>query len=147
MNIPLILLLVINYWSSIHCTYFYCSYTKNKIKYLGTSSKTLIEGDVGLTSTKDLLDILARQNITYPLNSQPKFHNIQRLVPAQDGPFFYTRSHFSALQNCAVLFSTNFYIIFILKKCITQLSHWIVSCANFFSKIFYSYILTSRTVL
>ena len=31
-----------------------------------------------------------------------------RLVPAQDVHFFYTRSHFSALQNCAVLFSTNF---------------------------------------
>ena len=45
------------------------------------------------------------------------------LVPAQDVHFFYTRSHLSALQNCAVLFSTNFYIIFILKKCITQFSH------------------------
>ena len=30
------------------------------------------------------------------------------LVPAQDIHFFYTRSHLSALQNCAVLFSTNF---------------------------------------
>ena len=30
---------------------------------------------------------------------------IQRLVTAQDGPFFYTRFHFSALQNCALLFS------------------------------------------
>ena len=39
-----------------------------------------------------------------------------RLVPAQDGPFFYTRSHLSALQNCALLFSTNFQIIFIFKK-------------------------------
>ena len=34
--------------------------------------------------------------------------DISRLVPAQDGPFFYTRSHLSALQNCALLFSTNF---------------------------------------
>ena len=41
------------------------------------------------------------------------------LVPTQDGPFFYTRSHLSALQNCAVLFSTNFQIIFIIKKCTT----------------------------
>ena len=31
-----------------------------------------------------------------------------RLVPAQDVHFFCTRSHLSALQNCAVLFSTNF---------------------------------------
>ena len=41
------------------------------------------------------------------------------LVPAQDVHFFYTRSHFSALQNCALLFSTNFQFIFIFKKCIT----------------------------
>ena len=39
-----------------------------------------------------------------------------RLVPAQDGPFFYTRSHLSALQNCALLFSTNFQFIFIFKN-------------------------------
>ena len=62
------------------------------------------------------------------------------LVPAQDGPFFYTRSHLSALQNCAVLFSTKFHIIFILKECITQFSYWIVSCAIFFN------ILISMTV-
>ena len=31
-----------------------------------------------------------------------------RLVPSQDGLFFYTRSHLSALQNCALLLSTNF---------------------------------------
>ena len=46
-----------------------------------------------------------------------------RLVPAQDVHYFYMRSHFSALQNCAVLFSNNFQIIFLLKKCITQFSH------------------------
>ena len=45
------------------------------------------------------------------------------LVPAQDGPFFYTRFHLSALPNCAVLFPTNFQIIFIFKKCTTQFSH------------------------
>ena len=44
------------------------------------------------------------------------FHKSLWLVPAQDGPFFYTRSHLSALQNCAVLFSTNFQIIFLLEK-------------------------------
>ena len=32
----------------------------------------------------------------------------QRLVPAQDRPFFYTRSHLSALQKYALLFSINF---------------------------------------
>ena len=49
-----------------------------------------------------------------------------RLVPAQDVPFFYTRSHLSALQNCALLLSTNFQFIFIFKKCTTQFSHWIM---------------------
>ena len=29
--------------------------------------------------------------------------------------FLYTRSHFSALQNCALIFSTNFQFIFIFK--------------------------------
>ena len=58
-----------------------------------------------------------------------------RLVPPQDGPFFYTRSHLSALQNCALLFSTNFQFIFIFKKCITQFSHWIVSCTIFSKNI------------
>ena len=38
------------------------------------------------------------------------------LVPYQDRPFFYTRSHLSALQNCALLFSTNFQFIFIFKN-------------------------------
>ena len=33
--------------------------------------------------------------------------HINRLVPARDVYFFYTRSHFSALQNCALIFSTN----------------------------------------
>ena len=70
MNVPLIVLLVINYWYSIHFTYLYLSYTKNIMKYLGTSSKTFIEGAVSLTSTKDLQDILVRENITYPLNSK-----------------------------------------------------------------------------
>ena len=79
MNIPLIVLLVIIGWYPIHFTYFYGSYTKNRIKYLGTSSKRLIEGPIGLTSTKDLLDLLVRQNITHPLNYQTKFHKIQRM--------------------------------------------------------------------
>ena len=57
-----------------------------------------------------------------------------RLVPSQDGHFFYTRSHLSALQNCALLLSTKFQFIFIFKKCITQFSHWIVSCTVFFQK-------------
>ena len=46
----------------------------------------------------------------------------QWLVPAQDVHFFYTRSHLSALQNCALIFPTNFQFIFTLKKCTTQFS-------------------------
>ena len=57
------------------------------------------------------------------------------LVPAQDVQFFYTRSHLSALQNWALLFSINFQFIFIFKTCITQFSHWIVSCSIFFKNI------------
>ena len=39
----------------------------------------------------------------------------QRLVPAQDVHFFYTRSHLSAFQNCALPLSTNAQFIFIFK--------------------------------
>ena len=46
-----------------------------------------------------------------------------RLVPAQDVHFFYTRSHLSALQKCALLFSTNFQFNFIFKECTTKFSH------------------------
>ena len=38
-----------------------------------------------------------------------------RLVPAKEVHFFYTRSHLSALQNCAWFFSTNFQFIFTFK--------------------------------
>ena len=39
-----------------------------------------------------------------------------RLDPDQDVHSFYMRSHFSALQNCALLFPTNFQFIFIFKN-------------------------------
>ena len=42
------------------------------------------------------------------LDSRKKEAVHKRLVPAQDVHFFYTRSHLSALQICAVLFLTNF---------------------------------------
>ena len=53
------------------------------MKYLGTSSKNLIvrgcQFDLNcLQDGKDLQDILVRENIIYPLHSQPKVHNIQR---------------------------------------------------------------------
>ena len=64
MNIPLIVLLVINYWYLIHFTYLLWSYTKNRMEYLGTSSRSLIEGAVILTSKKDLQDIIVRENLS-----------------------------------------------------------------------------------
>ena len=38
------------------------------------------------------------------------------IFTAQDVHFFYTRSHLSALQNCALILSTNFQFIFTFKK-------------------------------
>ena len=90
MNIPLIVLLVINYWYSINFTCFCCSYKKNRMKYLVTSSKILIEGAVSLTSKKYLQYIIVRQNVTYPLNSQHKFHNIQMDAGCLDGSIITT---------------------------------------------------------
>ena len=68
------------------------------------------------------------------------------LFPAQDVHFFYRRSHLSALQKYALLFSTNFQFIFIFKNALHNL---VIELCNalLFSKIIYSYILTSRTVL
>ena len=58
-----------------------------------------------------------------------------RLVPAQDGPFFYTRSHLSALQNCALLYSTNFQFIFIFKNALHNLVIELCSAPFFFKNI------------
>ena len=41
-------------------------------------------------------------------DNQQRSYDSYGLVPDQDGPFFYTRSHLSALQNCALFFSINF---------------------------------------
>ena len=46
----------------------------------------------------------------------PTFENNIRLVPDQDGPFFYTRSHFGALQNCALHFSKSTFSLFSYLK-------------------------------
>ena len=35
--------------------------------------------------------------------------------PAQNVPFFYTPSHFSELQSCKLIISTEIYFIFIVK--------------------------------
>ena len=78
--------------------------------------------------------------ITLPLDCNTMWPKSNRLFPSQDVYFFYTHSHLSALQNCALLFSTNFLFIFIFKECITQFSHWIVSCTIFFKNILQLFI-------
>ena len=40
---------------------------------------------------------------------------VKRLGPSQDVTFLYTGSHLSELQSCALIFSTNFYFIFVFK--------------------------------
>ena len=47
--------------------------------------------------------------------------NAFRLAPAQEVHFFYTRFHLSVLQNCALIFSTNFHLIFTFKNALQNL--------------------------
>ena len=69
-----------------------------------------------------------------------------RLVPAQDVHFFYTRSHLSALKTVRYFYQPIFSSFSYLKNALHNLVIELCS-ALFFSKIIYSYILTSRTVL
>ena len=55
-------------------------------------------------------------------------------VPAQDGRNFYTRSHLSALHNCALLFSTNYQCIFIFKNSYHNLVIALCRAPVFFQK-------------
>ena len=66
--------------------------------------------------------------------------NVYRLFPAQDGPFFYMCYHLSALQNCAVLFSTNFQNIFIFKNALHNLVIELCSALFFSNNILQLYI-------
>ena len=52
---------------------------------------------------------IMRDGIFLPVSYQ------YRLVPSQDIHSFYTRSRLSALQSCALIFSTNFQFIFTFK--------------------------------
>ena len=51
------------------------------------------------------------------------YHSLLGRDPAQDVHFFYTRSHFSAIENCALIFSINFKFILTFKECTTQFSY------------------------
>ena len=66
-----------------------------------------------------------------------------RIGPAPDVTFFYTLSNLSALQSCALIFSTNFHFIFSFKYSTTQFSHWFVSCTkhnSIFSELFRKFV-------
>ena len=106
-----------------------CGYTGLTITMYGmcliaqvTITAIILRGDLCVN------DVITDKNVvTKIMNNSTGLQRIElRLVPAQDVHFFYTRSHLSVLQNCAVLFSTNFQIIFIFKKCTTQFSHYFV---------------------
>ena len=98
------------------------------ILWRATTSCTIFLAKIMWGNTRSLSEALSSRicGSRYQHTSCIQIENLIRLVPAQDVHFFYTHSHLSALQNCAVLFSTNFQIIFIFKKCTTQFSHWIV---------------------
>ena len=55
-----------------------------------------------------------------------------RLVTAQDVHFLYTRSHLSALQNCALIFSTNFQFISTFKNALHNLVIELWSAQKYF---------------
>ena len=73
-----------------------------------------------------------------------KFGHTLGLVPAQDVHFFYTRSHFSALQNCALIFSTNFQFIFTLKNALHNLAIELCIALKIFKKILRLFIKFTR---
>ena len=60
----------------------------------------------------------------------PPFISYLQTCSSPRRPLFYTRSHLSALQNCALIFSTNFQFIFTLKQCTTQFIHLILLCTK-----------------
>ena len=67
------------------------------------------------------------------------------LVPAQDVHFFYTRSNLSALQSCALIFSTNFSLFSHLNS--ERQNLFIELCRALKIKFFYGYLVNLRTVL
>ena len=108
--------------------YYWCQSGRGKMKFSGPSRGMYF-----------LIPVFLRVIPWIPLVYVPlDFHNplLQkpRLGPAQDVHFSYTHSHLSALQKRALIFSINFQFIFIFKKCITQFSHWIVSCTKMYYK-------------
>ena len=75
------------------------------------------------------------KNILVSIEYHCDHMQLYKTCSSPTGPtFFYTRSQLSALQNCALLFSTNFKFIFIYIYCRTQFSHLIVSCTTLLQK-------------
>ena len=77
---------------------------------------------------------------------QPSGISYCRLVSAQDVQFFYTRSHWSALQNCALFYQPISSLFSHLKNVLHNLVIELCSALNI-SKTFYGYLLKSRAVL
>ena len=71
---------------------------------LGTLSN-YVDGIQAVTQVQDINELI----------SDHVRNLIDRLVSSQDLQFFYTRSHFNALQNSALMFLTNFQFIFTFK--------------------------------
>ena len=59
-----------------------------------------------------------------------------RLVPDQDIHFFYTRSHFIALQNCVLIFPTNSQFFSHLKNALQNLVIELCIAIKIFQKYF-----------
>ena len=57
----------------------------------------------------------AHKNIGFETDENGLYQIDNRLDSSQDAHIFYTLSHFSELQNCALIFSTNFQFTFTFK--------------------------------
>ena len=88
-----------------------------RVFYYGTVSYLIYSTDNVLNTTNTETEFSELRRVLEE-SFEMKFQegSVLRLVPAQDVHFFYTRSHLSALQNCALLFSINFQLIFIFKN-------------------------------
>ena len=81
-------------------------------------------------------------------SSSTNFHRvtlIQILAPAQDVHFFYTHSHLSALQNCALLLSTNFQFIFTIKNALHNVVIELCSALKYFKNILQIFIKVTHS--
>ena len=72
---------------------------------------------------------------------------IQYLFRPKTSTFFYTHSHLSELQNCALIFPINFQFNLIFKNTLHNLGIELCSAHKNIKNIFNSYLIKSRAVL